>query len=102
MDISWLEGAAKSIDRVGFAAVIVLLLLYAVWQVIKWLGKRADRVIVAHVRMTRTFARNDNKHTTALEMIAANDKQGHETTHHKLDVLREDVKRISGPPPGAA
>jgi hypothetical protein len=107
----------NAVERIGLAPAILLLLLvpsiWALWQVVKWSGKRADRVIVAHVRMTRTFAANDTKHAAngtqhaaALQQIAANDQAGHATTHQKLDAIHADVRRAlaypepppSGPP----
>jgi hypothetical protein len=77
----------------------VLLLLAGAWKIIKWGGKRADRVIVAHVRMTRTFSKNDDRNAAALEVIAANDQRGHELTHQKLEVIHDDVRRITWVPP---
>lgn len=113
----WAEPAVKAVERIGLAPALLLLVLvpslWALWQVVKWSGKRADRVIVAHVRMTRTFATNDTKHAAnaakhaeALERIAANDQTGHDTTHKKLDALHADVRAAlaapkpppSGPP----
>ncbi len=111
------QSAVNAVERIGLAPALLLLVLvpslWALWQVVKWSGKRADRVIVAHVRMTRTFAANDTKHAAngtkhaaALERIAANDQAGHETTHKKLDALHADVRAVlaapkpppSGPP----
>ncbi len=109
------EPAVRAVERIGLAPALLLLLvvplLWSAWQIVKWSGRRADRVIVAHVRMTRTFAANDTKHAEALERIAANDQAGHDTTHRKLDALHGDVRRALscpadrpplGPPPPPA
>lgn len=111
------QSAVNAVERIGLAPVLLLIVLlplgWAAWQIVKWSGKRADRVIVAHVRMTRTFAANDTKHAAngtkqaaALERIAANDQAGHATTHKKLDELSAHVQAAlaapkpppSGPP----
>jgi hypothetical protein len=84
----WLKGAGQ----VGIPAALLGAVFYGLWQIIKWSGRRLDRLVSAHARLMRTLAQNDTRHAVAAEASAG----GHHTTQEKLEKVHDDVRAIKG------
>ena len=88
----------KVIGSYGFPIAAVLLVVWlfvkaakAVWN---WLTRRIDKGSDAHMTFLQTLTENDTRHTEAMETLTADGKQGHSTTHNKLEVIGEKVHQI--------
>jgi hypothetical protein len=74
------------VDHYGLKGIAA----FAVWVGLRWLGRKADELIKAYV----AFLSRSGDAVEAIATEVKGNREGHETTHKKLDALRQDVSRV--------